>query len=250
VVRGDGAVSARPAPLLVEIHGGPHSYHGNAFPLGAFHVLVLASRGWAVLALNPTGSGSYGQGFARAIRGRWGEQDLPEQLAAVDALVAEGVADPARLAVSGYSYGGFMAAWTIGHTDRFKAAVVGAPVTNLESFHGTADIGPWFAASEMDGDIVRHRETYRRLSPVAYVDRVRTPTLIVHGEADDRCPVGQGEELFIGLLAAGRVPVQMVRYPGESHLFRSTGSPGHRLDLTRRIVEWVEQHTPGPASAR
>ena len=235
---GDG-----PSPLLVDIHGGPHGFHGNVFPLGAFYWYVLASRGWSVLALNPTGSGSYGKAFAHGIRGAWGERDLPEQLCAVDVLVSEGIADGRRLAVAGYSYGGYMAAWTITHTDRFKAAVVGAPVVNLESFHGTSDIGMWFAAWEMGGEIVGQRERYRRLSPINYVDRVTTPTLIIHGEADDRCPIGQGEELFIGVVAAGRAPTEFVRYPGASHLFRSTGRPSHRLDVNRRMIEWLERHT-------
>jgi dipeptidyl aminopeptidase/acylaminoacyl peptidase len=237
------------APLLVDIHGGPHSFHGTLFPLGRLYHYVLAGRGWTVLALNPTGSSSYGKAFAHSIRGRWGEYDLPEQLAAVDALVAEGIADGRRLAVAGYSYGGFMTSWTITHTDRFKAAVVGAPVVNLESFHGTSDIGMWFTPWEMRGDIAGQRETYRRLSPINYVDRVTTPTLIVHGEADDRCPIGQGEELFIGLVAAGRVPTEFLRYPGQSHLFLSTGRPSHRLDVNRRVIAWLEKHTleAGPA---
>jgi dipeptidyl aminopeptidase/acylaminoacyl peptidase len=235
---GDG-----PSPLLVDIHGGPHSFHGNTFQLGAFYWYVLASRGWSVLALNPTGSGSYGKAFAQGVRGGWGERDLPEQLSAVDALVAEGIADGRRLAVAGYSYGGFMTAWTITHTDRYKAAVVGAPIVNQESAHGTSDIGMWFVPSEMGGDIAEQRETYRRLSPVNYVDRVRTPTLIIHGEADDRCPIGQGEEFFIGLIAAGHVPTEFVRYPEASHLFRSNGRPSHRLDVNRRMIEWLERYT-------
>ena len=241
-----GAKSAGgPAPLLLDIHGGPASYHGNLFSLGYLYRYVLASRGWAVLALNPTGSGSYGKAFAHGIRGRWGEGDLPEQLAAVDALVAEGIADPARLAVAGYSYGGFMTSWTITHTDRFKAAVVGAPVVNLESFHGTSDIGMWFIPWEMQGDLATQREIYRRLSPISYVERVTTPTLILHGEADDRCPIGQGEELFVGLVAAGKAPAEFVRYPGESHLFLGNGRPSHRLDVTRRVVAWVERYVSG-----
>ncbi|HLW61720.1 MAG TPA: S9 family peptidase [bacterium] len=238
-----------PAPLLLDIHGGPASFHGNQFPLGYFYRYVLASRGWAVLALNPVGSGSYGKAFAHAARGRWGERDLPEQLAGVDALVSEGIADPDRLAVAGYSYGGFMAAWTITHTHRFKAGVVGAPVTNLESFHGTSDIGMWFTPWEMDGELIAHRERYRRLSPINYVDRVRTPTLILHGEADDRCPIGQGEEFFIGLISEGRVPAEFVRYPGESHLFLGNGRPSHRIDFTRRVVEWVERYVIGAGRA-
>ncbi len=138
-----------------------------------------------------------------------------------------------------------MTSWTITHTNRFKAAVVGAPVVNLESFHGTSDIGLWFIPWEMKGDLATHRETYRRLSPINYVERVTTPTLILHGESDDRCPIGQGEELFIGLVAAGRAPVEFVRYPGESHLFLGSGRPSHRLDVTRRVVAWVERYVSG-----
>jgi dipeptidyl aminopeptidase/acylaminoacyl peptidase len=230
----------------VHIHGGPQSFVGHAFPHGTFYWYVLASRGWAILALNPRGSGSYGQAFAHSLRGRWGEYDLPEQLAAIDALVAEGVADPGRLAVAGYSYGGYMTAWTITHTDRFRAAVVGAPVTNLESFHGTSDIGMWFGPWQLRGSIVESRETYRRLSPVNYVERITTPTLILHGEADDWCPIGQGEELYVGMVAAGRAPAELVRYPGQSHLFPGIGRPSHRVDYTRRVVEWVERHASTP----
>ena len=235
----------RPAPLLVDIHGGPAGFAGNLVSLGYFYRYVLASRGWAVLALNPTGSGSYGRDFAHGIRGAWGERDLPEQLAAVDALVAEGLADPDRLAVAGYSYGGFMTSWTIGHTDRFKAAVVGAPVADQESFHGTSDIGMWFGEWELSGDIRSARETYRRFSPVNYVDRVHTPTLVLHGEADERCPIGQGEELYVGLVAAGKVPTEFVRYPGSSHLFVLNGRPSHRADYGRRLVDWVTKYASG-----
>ncbi|MEP7198188.1 MAG: S9 family peptidase [Chloroflexota bacterium] len=232
-----------PAPLLVDIHGGPHSFHGNGFALGYFYRYALAAKGWAVLALNPTGSGSYGKAFAHDIRGRWGEHDLPEQLAAVDALIAEGVADGNRLAVAGYSYGGFMTAWTVGHTDRFKAAVIGAPVTNLESFHGTSDIGLWFGAWEMNGDLFGNRELFRRLSPITTVERVTTPSLILHGEGDDRCPISQGEEFYIGLIAAGNAPTEFVRYPGGSHLFIISGRPSHRVDYCRRVIEWIERYT-------
>lgn len=233
-----------PAPLLVDIHGGPHSYHGALMPVSRWYTYVLASRGWAVLALNPTGSGSYGQAFAHGIRGRWGEYDLAEQMAAVDALVAEGLADPDRLAVAGYSYGGYMTSYVITHTPRFKAAVVGAPVVNLESFFGTSDIGLWFGPWEM-GSLPDSTGVFRRLSPVNYLSQVTTPTLVLHGEADDRCPIGQGEELFIGLVAAGRVPTEFVRYPGGSHLFVLGGRPSHRVDYHRRLIDWIERYTLG-----
>lgn len=232
-----------PVPLLVDIHGGPAGFAGDIFSLSYFFKYVLASRGWAVLSLNPTGSGSYGRAHSHGIRGRWGEYDLPEQMAAIDALVKDGIADPKRLAVAGYSYGGFMTSWTIGHSDRFKAAVVGAPVVDQGSFHGNSDIGMWFAPWELNAEFPKDRETLRRYSPITYIDRVTTPTLVLHGEADDRCPIGQGEQLFTALLACGKVPTEFVRYPGGSHLFIVSGRPSHRVDFTTRTVDWVTRFT-------
>ncbi len=239
---GSGGRAGGQAPLLLQVHGGPHSFAGARFESTAFYCYVLAARGWAALALNPTGSGSYGKAFAHQIRERWGEHDLPEQLAAADALVAEGLVDPQRLAVTGYSYGGYMTSWSIGHTDRFKAAVVGAPLTNFESFHGTSDIGLWFSPWQLRGAVHEKRELYRRLSPVHEAHRATAPTLILHGEADDRCPIGQGEELYAALVAAGKVPVGFVRYPGGAHGFVASGRPSHRVDYSRRVVEWMERY--------
>jgi dipeptidyl aminopeptidase/acylaminoacyl peptidase len=240
VMRAAGAQG--PTPLLVDIHGGPHSAFGSVFPLNPFYWLVAQAQGWTVLATNPTGSGTYGREFARTLLGQWGEYDLPEQMAAIDALVEEGIADPDRLAVTGYSYGGYMTSWVVGHTDRFKAAVIGAPVTNLESFHGTSDIGMWFGPFEMGGPLIENREVFRRLSPITYIDQVTTPCLILHGEADDRCPIGQGEEFFIGLRAQKK-PAEMVRYPGGSHAFRGAGTPSHRLDYVNRLIDWITRYT-------
>ncbi len=232
-----------PQPLAVCMHGGPHSFVGTGFQGGHFHRAVLASRGWAVLTLNSSGSGSYGEEFADSIRGCWGERDLPEHLAAVDELVGEGLADPARLAVVGYSYGGYLAAWAICHTDRFRAAVIGAPIANLESFRRTSDIGAWYTPWEMAGTEAENQELFRRLSPVNHAGRAATPALILHGEDDLRCPIGQGEELEQRLAAAG-APVELVRYPGADHLFYSRGRPRQRLDYNRRIVEWLERWVP------
>ena len=136
-----------------------------------------------------------------------------------------------------------MTSWTIGHSDRFKAAVVGAPVVDQESFHGTSDIGLWFAPWELNAEYPRDRETLRRFSPLTYVDRITTPTLILHGEADDRCPIGQGEQLFGALIACGKVKTEFVRYPGGSHLFIVSGRPSHRVDFTQRVIDWVCAHT-------
>ena len=135
-----------------------------------------------------------------------------------------------------------MAAWMIGQTDRFKAAIVGASITNLESFIGTSDIGKWYIQWEMKGEITRKRETYRRLSPINYVENITTPTLILHGEADERCPIGQAEELFMSMIQSGKT-VEFIRYPGSSHLFHSNGLPSHRMDFNRRVVGWIKQYT-------
>ena len=239
----------RPAPLLVDIHGGPHSFFGPGFPITTFHRYVMACRGWTVLALNPHGSGSYGRDFAWQIRGHWGELDFAEQMAAVDTLVGEGVADPRRLAVSGYSYGGFMVCWMLTRTHRFQAAVAGGSLTDLESFFATSDIGLWFGAWEMGinpGSFFEHRELFRRLSPLHHVQEVRTPLLLMHGEADQRCPVAQSEMLFAALKTAAVARTRLVRYPGQSHFFHRTGRPGHRVDYVRRLCAWVEEGVSSP----
>lgn len=229
-----------PQPTLLAFHGGPHGFFGPGFQGGHFYRDVLASRGWVVLTLNATGSGSYGGDFADGVRGAWGERDLPEHLAALDELVAMGLADPDRLAVAGYSYGGYLAAWAITQDDRFAAAVLGAPITELESFERTSDIGTWYTPWQMNGTLPENQERYRRLSPANHAAAVATPTLILHGEADRRVPFAQGRLLRDRLAVAGRARVELVPYPDAGHLFYSSGKPGQRLDFNRRIVDWLE----------
>jgi dipeptidyl aminopeptidase/acylaminoacyl peptidase len=234
-----------PQPTLLCFHGGPHGFFGPGFQRGHFYRDVLASRGWLVLTLNATGSGSYGAEFADALRGAWGERDLPEHLAALDRLVAEGTADPARLAVAGYSFGGYLAAWAIGQDDRFAAAVIGAPIVDLESFERTSDIGSWYTPWQMKGGLPANLDRYRRLSPAAHAAAVATPALILHGEADRRVPFAQGELLRDRLAAEGGAEVELVGYPGADHLFYSSGGPAERLDFNRRVVDWLEAKVDG-----
>ncbi len=228
-----------PRPLLNEVHGGPASYA----PLDSesrIYRQVLCSRGWSVLMLNAVGSASYGPEFCRRLLGRWGEADLPQHLAAIERLRADGVCDE-RLAITGGSYGGFFSAWTIGHTDLFRAAVVLAPVGNLETHYGTSDGGyyadPYYLESEPRFD----RELARRLSPLQHIEKARTPTLFLQGKDDERCPKCQSEELFVTLMRAGDTPTELVLYPGEGHGFTGSGAPACRVDAARRIVEWVER---------
>jgi dipeptidyl aminopeptidase/acylaminoacyl peptidase len=229
----------RGLPLLVDVHGGPHTYVDFGFPYHPYWY-VLLSRGWAVLSLNPVGSAAFGREHADKLRGRWGERDLPEHLAAVDELVKEGIVDGDRVAIAGKSYGGYMTAWAIGKSKRFRAAVCSAPVTNLESHFGTSDSGYYVDPYDMGGDITEARERYHALSPIRYAGDSTTPTLILQGEEDQRCPVGQAEELFAALIKAGKAPVELVRYPGGTHQLASTGKPSHRVDYHRRIVDWLE----------
>ena len=229
-----------PYPLLVDIHGGPHSFVEFGF---SYHVYwyMLLSRGWAILTLNSKGSTSYGLEYADKLRGHWGERDLNQQLEAIKQLEKDGIVDGEKVAIAGKSYGGYMAAWAVGHSHKFKAAIVSAPVTNLESHAGTSDSGYYVGPYDQKKELLKHRELYRRLSPVSYVHKVRTPTLILHGEDDQRCPLGQSEEFFTGLMRNEKAPAQLVIYPKEGHSIAEAGNLQHRMDYHQRIVDWVQE---------
>jgi dipeptidyl aminopeptidase/acylaminoacyl peptidase len=235
---GDG----KPGPLLVDVHGGPHNAWNPAFLPGA-HIYqeILAAQGWNILLLNPRGSDGYGEDFFKGLEGRWGITDENDFLSAIDELVADGLADPERLAVCGYSYGGYMTNWLTARTDRFAAAVSGGCVSNEASMYGSSDLGYWIGVYEMGAELHEARERYAAISPLSYVENVKTPTLLLHGENDDRCPVGQAEEWFVALRRLG-VESEFVRYPGASHLFILNGRPSHRIDYSRRIVDWLTAH--------
>ncbi|NYI77664.1 serine hydrolase [Nocardioides panzhihuensis] len=222
-----------PMPVLLDIHGGPHNaWSGTADPVHLYHQ-VLAAKGWAVLLLNPRGSDGYGEKFYTAALGDWGRADAADFLEPLDQLVAEGTAHPDRLAVTGYSYGGYMTCHLTAHDDRFAAAVAGGAVADLTSMAGTSDVGPPLARLEF-GDSP---------SPLTRVHDVRTPTLLLHGAADERCPLGQAEQWFTALRDRD-VPTRLVAYPGGSHLFILDGPPSHRIDWNRRVAEWVEEYAP------
>jgi dipeptidyl aminopeptidase/acylaminoacyl peptidase len=225
-------------PLVLDVHGGPHGSYGYSFNIGA---QVLAANGILVVASNPRGSGTYGRVFCEAVRGDWGGEDWKDLQAVVDEVQARPYVDAGRTGIYGYSYGGYMTSWAIGQTDRFKAAVCGAPVFNMHSFYGTSDIGHVFGESQWGGSPLEVGEWMVERSPSTYVQNAVTPTLIVHGEADDRCPIGQGEEMFVGLLKAG-CEVEFVRYPGGSHLMLRGGPVQHRVDYYTRVLTWFQKH--------
>jgi dipeptidyl aminopeptidase/acylaminoacyl peptidase len=171
----------------------------------------------------------------------WGGEDFLDLHAVLDAAATRPYVDPDRMGIYGYSYGGFMTAWTIGNSHRFKAAVCGAPVFNFASFYGTSDIGHVFGPLQCGGTPREREEYYKAHSPSTHIHKATTPTLIVHGEADDRCPIGQGEELFVGLLNAG-CEVEFVRFPEGSHALMRTGYPAHRVEYLTRVIEWFQGH--------
>ncbi|HXW43521.1 MAG TPA: serine hydrolase [Streptosporangiaceae bacterium] len=245
----DPARGQQPGPLLLDIHGGPHNaWNGAADPVHIYHQ-ELAARGWTVLLLNPRASDGYGEQFFTAALGQWGEADARDFLEPVDQLVAEGLADPARLAVTGYSYGGYMTCYLTSRDQRFAAAVAGGVVADLVSMAGTSDAGHHLSEFELGGQPWADAERYAVLSPLSQVSQVTTPTLIVHGTADVRCPIGQAEQWHTALRERG-VPTRLVLYPDASHLFILDGKPSHRMDFNRRVVEWVEQYAAGAGTRR
>ncbi|GAB3157781.1 serine hydrolase [Amycolatopsis stemonae] len=238
-----------PLPLLLDIHGGPHNAWNATADAAHLYHQQLAARGWAVLLLNPRGSDGYGEAFYTAAVGAWGLADAKDFLEPLDALVAEGVADARRLAVSGYSYGGYMTCYLTSRDDRFAAAVAGGVVSDAVSMAGTSDSAHYLGVAELGCVPAENRAHYTALSPLAQVEKVRTPTLVVHAENDDRCPIGQAEQWFTALREQG-VPTRLVRYPGASHVFILDGRPSHRVDFNRRVVDWVEQYAGEPGRAK
>jgi len=238
VLRAAGAPT--PGPLLLDVHGGPHNAWSPAADAAHPCHQVLAARGWTVLLLNPRGSDGYGNDFWAATVDAWGLADERDLLDPIDELIEEGLVDPARLAVTGYSYGGYMTCWLTGRTDRFAAAVGGGVVADLVGQWGVSDVGPAMGGLEWPNPFT-DPEALAACSPWSRVGSVTTPTLVLQGKDDQRCPAAQAEQWFAALRSR-EVPTEMVLYPGSSHLFILNGRPSHRADYNRRLIDWTEQH--------
>lgn len=234
-----GYRAGQKVPLILNIHGGPAGVFQQTFigGRGSYPLATLAQRGYAILRPNPRGSSGYGTEFRRANFRDWGVGDYQDLMTGVDKVIELGVADPDRLGVMGWSYGGFMTSWIITQTSRFKAASAGAPVTNLMSFTGTADI-PSFIPDYFGGQFWDDIEIYRKHSPMFNVKGVTTPTLIQHGEADIRVPVSQGYELY-NALKMQKVPVRMIVFPRQPH---GLIEPKMQLAAMHSNLEWFEKH--------
>lgn len=237
-----------PGPLLVDVHGGPASYVLLAYTSHPYWN-ALVSRGWTILALNAVGSSSHGKAFADRLRGRWGDLDLNQHLAAADDLRRRGKVD-GREAISGKSYGGYAAAWAIARTTRFRAAVVGAPMTQIETHYGTSDSGYYADPFEMLSEPFEQPEKYALPSPTRYANKVRTPMLMIQGKDDQRCPIGQAEDYFVRVVRATNTPAEMLLYPGGDHHFYEEGDPSQWVDVMGRIVNWLERWIREPAGGK
>jgi dipeptidyl aminopeptidase/acylaminoacyl peptidase len=238
VLRPPGFDPTRKYPMILQIHGGPHTMYGEAF-MHEFH--LMAARGYVVLFTNPRGSTGYSEEFTRATLMGWGEKDMPDLMAAVDWAIQQGYVDENRLGVTGGSYGGYMTNWVIGHTDRFRAAVTQRCLSNLHSFYGTSDIGYGLSEYQFGGTAWEKRDLYMRLSPITYVEHMKTPLLILQQEADYRTPMEQAEQLFIALKKLGR-EVEFVRVPDADHNLSRTGKPKHRVERLEHIIGWFDRH--------
>ena len=225
-------------PMVVNIHGGPHGSFYDAFNAVE---QVIATAGYLVLSVNPRGSSTYGPDFLKAVLRDWGGEDYRDIMASVDETYALPYVDTDRLGVYGYSYGGFMSSWAIGHDTRFGAAVVGAPCIDLLGMYGTSDIGVSFGERQWGGLRKDEIESYLEHSPLTYADKVETPVLLLHGESDHRCPIEQSEQYFVSLRRLGK-EVEFVRFPGCSHGFLRVGHPKMREEYLSRALGWFNKH--------
>lgn len=224
-------------PMVLEIHGGPqHAWYDAFNPVAQ----ILATAGYIVLAVNPRGSTTYGEAFAMAVLRDWGGQDYLDHMAAVDEMTSRPYVDASRLGVHGYSYGGYMTSWIIGHETRFRAAVVGGACTDLSSMYGTSDIGI-SGERHWGGRRDELLDEYLKRSSITYAANVTAPVLLLHGETDLSATIGQAEQYFVELKRLGK-DVEFVRFPDSNHYFRYSGHPKFREEYLSRVLEWFDRH--------
>ena len=236
-----GYEAGKKYPLALNIHGGPHAAWSYSTK-GMWHEWQYhAARGYAVFYCNPHGSGGYGEVFMRKLHAAWGPVAMDDIMAGVDAFLGLGIADENRMAVTGGSYGGYMTAWIITHSDRFQAAVSQRGVYNLSSFYGTTDV-PVLISNEFDGEPWENHDVFWDNSPLKYAAAIKTPLLLTHAENDFRVPIEQAEQLFAWVRRATDTPVKMLRYPREGHELSRSGEPNHRVSRLIEMVGWFDTY--------
>jgi len=228
-------------PLILNIHGGPHTAYGYVFD---HEFQWMAAKGYVVLYPNPRGSTSYGKEFGNIIQYRYPGDDYRDLMAGVDEVIKRGYIDPSKLGVTGGSGGGLLTDWTITQTDRFKAAVAQRDISSWADWWYSDDFtlfqATWFKAPPFEDP-----DDYRARSPITYVNKVTTPTMFVLGEADYRTPPGAGGEQMFRALKYRKIPTVMVRFPGESHELSRSGQPWHRIERLEHIVGWFDHWLMG-----
>ena len=228
-------------PTVAIIHGGPSGVWDQSFPANWYNsAQVYAGQGWVAFLPNPRGSSGYGEKFMAANYRDWGHGDYLDIQTGLDYLVKRGIADSTRMAQGGWSYGGYMTAWTLTQTNRFKAVMVGAGLTNMYSMYSTNDLQgtleDYYGGQPWDDEAA-----YRRASAMVFIKQAKTPTLILHGQQDTRVPIGQAQELYMGL-KKNNVPVELVFFPREPH---GLGEPRHMLDKIKREYAFFSKYVLG-----
>lgn len=231
---------AREHPLLVEMHGGPHAMWGPGEASMWLEYQSLAGASYTVFLSNPRGSEGYGFDFKKAIHRNWGALPMSDVLTGADSVLARGWADPARQGIIGGSYAGYLTAWIIGHTNRFKGAVAQRGVFDMVSWWGMANTWRLFE-SEFGVAPWEDPQLAWQASPIAYADKIQTPLLLLHGEQDFRVGLGGVQTLFRMLKAQGKT-TQLVLYPREGHELTRSGEPAHRIDHMLRIIDWMDRY--------
>lgn len=226
-----------PQPTVLFIHGGPMLAVGHVFRFD-FH--LLAANGYAVMFSNFRGSSGYGEAHTQALVGDWGSRGFPDHMAAVDASIERGLADFGRLGVWGPSHGGFATCWSVTHTNRFRAAVAEASCTNFVTMYYLSD-APDLWVKDLGGKPHEIPDIYRSRSPLTYAPSCRTPTLMLHGEDDLRCPVAEAEQFYRALHDVG-CKTELVRIPGATHMGDSIGPLSARRTQNEALLDWFERH--------
>jgi dipeptidyl aminopeptidase/acylaminoacyl peptidase len=227
-------------PLAFNIHGGPHVMWGPSMRSMWHEWQFHAARGYAVFYSNPRGSDGYGESFIRQLHGKWGDVAFTDLMAGIDTLLQKGFVDPNRMAVTGGSYGGYMTAWIVSHTDRFTAAVSQRGVYNLLTEYSTSDI-PSFVEDELGVSAWQEPMALWEHSPLAHAHKIKTPLLLIHSENDYRVPIAEAEQLFTFVRRTGGT-VQMVRFPREGHELTRSGEPEHRVSSLTHMIEWFDKY--------
>ncbi len=241
IVKPVGFEAGKKYPLIVEIHGGPHTAYGHIF----YHeMLWMGAKGYVVLYVNPRGSTSYGQDFANVIQYRYPGDDYKDIMAGVDEVLKRGYVDEERMGVTGGSGGGLLTNWTVTQTERFAAAVSQRSVADWYAFWNTADF-TLFTPTWFRKNPYQDPEEFLSRSPVRYVEKITTPMMFIEGDEDYRTPPGQGGEAMFRALKAQKKTAVMVSFPGENHELSRSGKPSHRVARLQHIVNWFDKYLQG-----